>query len=194
MTVDSANLPDDRFGYSVYAVVIMAPREIMQMVGGLRQTLRITRPMIPAHVTVKGTFYDIPDLDELRKSLSGLAGRTRSFRLRFDGQQHANEGKHRFFAVQKTYELESLHRDLESIINPISRNAYGDHEFQPHLTLYERVSEQQAVTGQALAEFMDPGAGFIATAFSLMGRRGKSADGTWVEVQRYALGSSGGGD
>jgi len=194
MTVDSANLPDDRFGYSVYAVVIVAPREIMQMVGGLRQTLRITRPMIPAHVTVKGTFYDVPDLDDLRKRLAALATRMRSFRLRFDGQQHANEGRHRFFAVQKTYELMNLHRDLESLIGPVSKNAYGDHEYQPHLTIYERVTEEQAATGQVVAEFMDPGAGFIATAFSLMARKGKAADGTWVEVQRYALGSSGGGD
>lgn len=190
MTVDSATLPDDRFGYSVYAVVIMAPREIMQMVGALRQTLKIARPMIPAHVTVKGTFYDIPDLEDLRKRLAGVAGRMQSFRLRFDGQQAANEGKHRFFVMQRSRELMNLHEDLESLINPISKNAYGDQEFQPHLTIFERVTKEQAAAGGTLAEFMDPGAGFIATAYSLMARQGSAAEGRWVEVQRYALGSS----
>ncbi|MBI4305808.1 MAG: 2'-5' RNA ligase family protein [Chloroflexi bacterium] len=186
--VDSATLHDDQFGHSVYAVVLMAPQDQVQMVSKLRETIKLTRAMPPAHLTVRGTFYRIVDLGDVDRRIAGVATTARPFRVEFGDQTESNEGRNRSVAVKISEPLRRLNADLERVINPVSRDAYGASAFDPHLTVYMDASPEQIAKGRVLCGFLDLGPGFLATSMSLIGRVGPAYGGRWVEVKRYRFG------
>ncbi len=59
---DPRTLPNDRFGYSVYSLVSHASPEQVRLVADVREAVGQARAVIPAHVTVRGTFYGISSL------------------------------------------------------------------------------------------------------------------------------------
>ena len=69
----------DQWGYTRYAVVLFVPEEGRRKVDAVRAQLPIPVAMIPAHVTVKGSFDSPKDLDEVRRRVREVAGRTRPF-------------------------------------------------------------------------------------------------------------------
>ena len=69
----------DRFGNSGYAVVMFAPEEVQQEIERIRRQLEIPIPMIPAHVTVKGTFIHPPSVEDVSTIVETVAGATRAF-------------------------------------------------------------------------------------------------------------------
>ena len=58
----------DRWGYTRYAVVLFLPEEERRKVDALRARLPIPVAMIPAHVTVKGSFDSPEDLPKVYES------------------------------------------------------------------------------------------------------------------------------
>jgi hypothetical protein len=52
-------LPNDRFGYSVYAPVVHASPQQVRMVAGVREAVGQAGTVIPAHVTARATSYGI---------------------------------------------------------------------------------------------------------------------------------------
>ena len=81
--VSPYNRPDDEFGYAVYSVVVMASLSQQAAIHVVRQGVKHQRSMIPAHVTVKGTFCEVPSLEKLIDRIQEIAIRVKSFRLEF---------------------------------------------------------------------------------------------------------------
>jgi hypothetical protein len=70
---DPRTLPNDRFGYSVYSLVAQASPEQVRMVAEARVIIGQERAMVPAHVTIRGTFYGIESLEAMRGLLRETA-------------------------------------------------------------------------------------------------------------------------
>jgi 2'-5' RNA ligase len=192
---DPRTLPNDRFGYSVYALVAHASPEQVRMVSEVREAVGQTRAVIPAHVTVRGTFYGIASLDEMRRLLRETAHDLEPTRVTFglDGWTiHPGDGDRHgcVMPCETTPALLALHRTFDAVIRPRSRDAYGD-GYHAHLTLCQDCTREQAQQAVALIAGMDIGTGFDVDSVELMGRVGPAFGGRWtlIESLRLALGS-----
>ncbi len=73
------NQPNDRFGYSCYSLVIIAPEDIIAKVNAIKRDSGMTIAHIPAHITIKGTFYGIESLDNLKQTIRSITNNTNLF-------------------------------------------------------------------------------------------------------------------
>jgi hypothetical protein len=73
LMTDPRTLPNDRFGYSVHSLVSRPSREQVRLVSEVREAVGQARAVIPAHVTIRGTFYGIDSLEEMRGLLRQTA-------------------------------------------------------------------------------------------------------------------------
>ena len=181
----------DRYGHSGYAVVIMAPTDVQRAVGDLRDQLDIPVPMIPAHVTVKGTFAEIPDLETISSRIASAAFGKGRFSMELDERVvWGTEGSRTYVVrIRSSPELDSLHLRLFNDIDPITTNVYG-HElaegFRFHMTLYQEVDEVSHENGIALSHEIDFPKHMDATGVSLMGRRGpRGQGGRWHVLEEF---------
>ena len=69
------NQPDDRFGYLCYSLVIIAPGDIIAKVNAIKRDSGMTI----AHITIKGTFYGIESLDNLKQTIRSITNNTNLF-------------------------------------------------------------------------------------------------------------------
>jgi 2'-5' RNA ligase len=179
---DPRTLPDDRFGYSVYSLVSHASPEQVRLVDEVRQAVGQARAVIPAHVTVRGTFYGIDSLDEMRGLLRRTAAGLEPTRVEFlpggwkprtDGDRH-----HCFMPCVTSPALQSLHEAFDAVIGPRSQDAYGDgDEYRAHLTLCQDCTREQVQRAMALVADRDFGTGFVFDSVELMGRVGPAFGG-----------------
>jgi len=177
VAIDASDRPNDSFGYSVYAVVALAPGNQVAAVEKLRREIGMKRAAPIAHVTVKGTFCDVESLDAVRRSVTGIAERTAPVQVDFadDGSPHFTES------------FGGINAALEEAIEPISTNAYNDEPYRPHLTLCQDCSATQIEEARRLAGELSMGAGFLAAAVHLMGRIGPAYGGRWTAIERFPL-------
>ena len=190
MPVDASDRPNDRFGYSVYAgVLTAAPRQVAE-VAKLREAIKPRRSMLPAHVTVMGTFCDVQSLDEIKRIFAGVARGCRPVEVKFDGT-----GMHIYpdwasFDVVKRAELVRLHDELTAAVSPHVTDAYGyaEHGYTPHLTLWQECPPEDQTLADRLGRELDLGRGFTARAVDLVGRAGPAHGGRWVTVESFPLG------
>ena len=191
MPVDASDRPNDRFGYSVYATVALAAPDQVAKVRKVREAIGLKRATIPAHVTVRGTFYGVQNFDELAGLLRNLAFSQKPLRIEFSGGWEfwvQSDGRGiGWRKVMATVELRALNKTFDGVIRPRSNNAYPD-EFLPHLTLCQDCDETQIAEAKRLAESLDIGSGFDCKEVTLMGRVGPAHGGRWVTVESFPLG------
>ena len=188
MAVDASDRPNDSFGYSVYAVVALAPPEQAAAVETLRREIGMKRASMPAEITVKGTFCDIGSLDALLELVTGIAGRTAAVQVDFEDGDTLHFGES-FGVVQVRLSppLATLTTLLEGAIGPVSTNAYMGDPFWTHLTLCQDCSSEQLRRAKRLAASLALGTGFVADAIDLMGRVGPAYGGRWESIERFSL-------
>ena len=188
MAINASDHPNDSSGYSVYAVVALAPGNQAAAVEKLRREIGMKRAAIPAHVTVKGTFCDVESLDALHRSVTGIAERTAPVQVDFadDGSPHFTESFGGML-IHLTPQLVALNAALEEAIGPLSTNAYSDEPYRPHLTLCQDCSATQIEEARRLAGELSMGAGFLAAAVHLVGRIGPAYGGRWTAIERFPL-------
>jgi len=179
----------DRNGYSGYAVVMFMPREVVEEVAKVRAQLDIPVPMVPAHVTVKGTCALPPSLEAVQTIVRRVAKRTRPFRTRLGkALVWGTEGSRTLvISVEPSPELDSLHSGLFDATEPITTNVYG-HEsregFHYHMTIYQEVDEANHQKGQRLAADLQLPAEVEVQSMCLMGRRGpRGIGGSWEVIE-----------
>ncbi len=188
MAIDASNRENDRFGYSVYAVVAFAPEGLTRKVDALRRGIAMERVAIPAHVTVKGTFCDIDSLDGLRSLIGDIAAGTPPVEMRFEAPDPVRfEETFGVLEIRPKQLLSGLNEALSRAIDPISTNAYFDGPFWPHLTLCQECSAAQIEQAKQLAAKLEPGTGFTCGAIDLMGRVGTAYGGRWESIELFRL-------
>ena len=155
--------------------------------------------MIPAHVTVKGTFCEVPSLEKLIDRIQEIAIRVKSFRLEFqlDSQNYdsisgikRNGNEYAGLPIRKTPGLVALHDLLYEALSPITTQAYGreDGEFyKPHMTIYAEATPGLEQKADELLNELDIGSGFDCDALFLMGHVGPPYRGRWTVVREMLL-------
>jgi 2'-5' RNA ligase len=186
---DPRTLPNDRFGYSVYSVVAHASPEQVQMVAEARKTIGQERAVIPAHVTIRGTFYGMENLEEIRGLLRETAAGLQPAQVEFspggwtfvadDGDRHSC-----VMPCVMTPALLSLHETFDAAIRPRSKNAYEDN-YRAHLTLCQDCTDEQIQQAKALVARLDIGTGFSFGSMELMGRVGPAFGGEWRLIESF---------
>ena len=183
----------DRFGHSGYAVVILAPEDIQGEIELVRRQLEIPIHMIPAHVTVKGTFIDPPSVEEVSTIVENVAQATQTFVMRTGETLAWGREKSRtaVISVNSSDQLDDLHRQLFSSIEPITTNVYGAEKaegFRFHMTVYQDVDEANHIKGQALVAGLSVPERVVANSLCLMGRSGpRGPRGAWHVIEETPL-------
>ncbi len=182
---------NDSFGYAVYSVVVFADHETRERVQAVRGAVAAQRAMMPAHVTVKGTFCRINDLDEIKTAVSDIALATDPFEIEFAGgaSQTFGGADHQFGfqGIQVTPDLKALHMSLYDSLSPVSTRAYGSEgeNYRPHLTVYAEPAPDRVDLANDLVSRLDLGAGFTANSMRLMGHVGRPYSGEWKLIKEF---------
>ena len=187
---------DDRFGYSVYSCVAFATPEQQREVQALRDAVRAQRSMMPAHVTVKGTFCEIPSLDTVKVLVAGVAEATPGFVVEFAGgiklgRTYDTAAGWAGVDFRKTPELVGRHDRLYDALAPVTTNAYGREQgddYRPHMTVFDEPLPELKQLGRELAAKTTLiGSGFPAREIWLMGHVGPPYRGRWTPIESFKL-------
>ena len=161
-----------------FAVVLFGSPAVVEAVQTMRDHLPPSgRPILPAHVTVKGTFINPVDLDHTAETIREIAGRHAPLALTADAARAWTVGQHCgvWLDVERTEPLAALHQDLVGALASHGDTVYvGEAEggFRPHLTLVEEiVADQEAAILATIARFEHRFA-WTADEVALVGRRG----------------------
>ena len=188
---DPRALPNDRFGYSVYSLVSHASPEQVRLVAEVREAVGQARAVIPAHVTVRGTFHGIGSLEEIRGLLRQTAAGLEPTRVEFSpgGWTLHSDGGDRHGCVMPCVTspaLRSLHEAFDAVIRPHSQDGYGD-DYRAHLTLCQDCTREQVQQAMGLVADRDFGTGFSVDSVELMGRVGPAFGGEWTLIESLPL-------
>jgi 2'-5' RNA ligase len=188
---DPRTLPNDRFGFSVYALVAHASPEQVRTVAEVREAVGQVRAVIPAHVTVRGTFYGIESLEGMRGLLRKAAAGVEPTRVEFSPggwNSHTDDGDRHGYVMHclTTPALRSLHETFDLVIRPRSEDAYGD-GYRAHLTLCQDCTAEQIRQAETLVAGLDFGTGFSVESVELMGREGPAFGGEWTLIESFPL-------
>ncbi len=193
MTVDASDHPNDRFGYSVYAGVLLASPAQQCAVQELREKIKPGRAILPAHVTVKGTFCDISSLDEVERLFEVVAARHSPLTVRFEST-HVNVIKDAsVLDVVKAPQLVRIYDELRTTLGSVGTDAYGydTQGYAPHLTLWQECPPENAALAARLGREIKLGEGFTAAEVTLVGRIGPAHGGRWTTLRAFKLGLAG---
>jgi tRNA-Thr(GGU) m(6)t(6)A37 methyltransferase TsaA len=191
MTMIERNEPD-RWGYTRYAVVLSLPEDDRLKVDAVRARLPLPTAMIPAHVTVKGSFDSPTDLDEVCRQMREIARRTRPFDVELLELSERESGLG--YSVTVSPEMRALHDALYEAIEPISRNVYGGREagsdFHPHMTVTSELPVGMRVEEKRVVATLNIDTRFKADAMHLMGLVGPRHGGRWQVVEAFQFGDA----
>lgn len=181
----------DESGHSGYCVVIMAPPDIQEAIGNIRNQLDIPVPMIPAHVTAKGTFTNPPSIDAICNIISSTANETSPLVLELDDYNIWGQEDSRAYVarIKSSPELDTLHENLFQAIDPITTNVYGPEaakNFHFHMTIYQEVDEANHKKGLELTSSLELPQSMKSDSMCLMGRVGpRGPGGIWHIIQEF---------
>jgi 2'-5' RNA ligase len=181
------NQPNDQFGYSCYTLVLPASEALTVQVEALRNQVGVTVASIPAHITVKGTFFNIESLEQVQERVEEITGATAPFYISFQGSQVHWWTEVAALTVPVTPPQQALHDALVTAIAPLGLPAYRDDPYVGHITLVYNVAPERIELAKQLIDAMDFGPGFQAGVVDLMGRVGPRVGGAWQRIARFAL-------
>jgi 2'-5' RNA ligase len=164
--------------YDRFAVVALAPPEVGQAVERIRGRLPPSgRPILPAHVTMKGTFVDPVDLDRIVERIGACCEEAEPFTLTTGDPRLWRDQGHGLvvLGVQDSPPLTTLHWRMVEELRTLCVTTYsgeGVGRFTPHLTIVQQLPVDQVAAAFALVERLDPRYSFSVNEAALVGRRG----------------------
>jgi 2'-5' RNA ligase len=179
--------PFDRF-----AVVAFGTPDVIEAVEEIRRALPPSgRPILPAHVTVKGTFVDPADLDQIAERARACCTQSRPFTLRTGGLNVWSDeaGSGVLFRVEESAELTRLHWQLVEQLQGLATTIYPGEDtgsYHPHLTVVQQIPAEAAEAAVPIVNQHAPsGFAFLVTEIALVGRRHGTA---WETLTTFPLG------
>lgn len=177
--------------YDRFSVVTFAPPEIRAQVEEIRRQLPPSgRPIMQAHVTVKGTFVQPSDLDLIAERISIRCVEARPFPLAIGHVYTGGKGQDGYIGlrVDESEPMSRLHWHLVTDLQDLCDTTYGKEatdQFSPHLTIVQQIPAECLPEAQAIVERFHPSFNFDVTEFSLVGRRGAAV---WESLATFAIG------
>lgn len=172
--------------------MVPAPLELAERLSAIELASGQERAKIPAHVTVKGTFYGIASLDGLIDAIRIIAVRHEPFVLGSERMEVIGPGDSVILGFPVNREIQSLHDDLVANISPLGKPAYRDDPYRVHMSIVNEVGPEGveiAKTRIAETDFSD---GIKVGEIDLMARDGVAWGGVWRRLERFRLGEGGG--
>ena len=167
-------------------MVLFLPGEERRKVDEVRAQLPIPVAMIPAHVTVKGSFDSPHDLDEVRRRIREVANGARPFDVEL--LHILTWGGTIVYEVAISPEIRALHEALYDAIEPVTRNVYGDEageRFRPHMTVCQELPVGAVEEAERLARSLDIARRFRVEAMQLMALVGPRHGGHWEMAEAF---------
>jgi 2'-5' RNA ligase len=188
--IDASNHPDDRFGYSVYAGVLFADSRMTAAVDAVRSRIPQPRASLAAHVTVMGTFCDIPSLDQVIALAAGVASQHSPLDIAYSPDGLKVHETWAGFDGPLTPALRRMEQDFHAALKPLVTDAYGYAlaGYSPHLTVWQECPATALRLAESLGRAIDIRQGFTASEVSLVARRGPAYGGRWETVRSFKLG------
>ncbi len=189
-TIRSTYLENDEFGYSCYAIVIPAPPGLAKRLLAIERAAGQELAKIPAHVTVKGTFYAIASLDGLIDEIRTITMGHEPFVLG-TGSIEIFESEHSvILGFPVNPEIQSFHDDLVKNISPLGKSAYRDDPYRVHMSIVNEVKPEGVKIARTQIEETDLTDGLAVDSIVLMARDGVAWGGVWKRLEHFRLGGS----
>jgi 2'-5' RNA ligase len=173
-----------------FAVVAFGTPEIVETVEQIRRQLPPSgRPILPAHVTVKGTFVEPSDLDEIVARVQRCCAEAQPFSLT-SGVLHVwTDGSDGSVVceVEASEEGVRLHWQLVEVLAGLATTTYYGEDigvYTPHLTIVQEIPTPEAEAAVPIIERSLTGFTFTVTELALVGRRGGEA---WETLTTFPL-------
>jgi hypothetical protein len=184
----STYLENDDFGYVCYTIVIPAPAGLTKRLLEIERAAGQERAKIPAHVTVKGTFYGIASLDGMIEAIRDVASHHVPFVLSAVGMEMIGPGNSVILGFPVNPEIQALHDELVAEISPLGKPAYQDDPYRVHMSIVNEVEPAGVELAKAGIGEVDLGQGLQVDVIDLMARDGVAWGGVWKRLERFRLG------
>ena len=186
---------NDRHGFAVYAVFAIAGSAQVSAISELRRAMYsgVEDPPAyvnaPAHVTVKRLFAGIPNVEEIQEAIHGICESVKPFRIELEAEPESSSavGPSLTVPVKRTPELLALNQALELAISPLADTEYGAADFQPHMTVFQDATADEAQRGLRLAKGLRLGNGFNVETLEMMARTAPFRGGRWTSLASFEL-------
>jgi 2'-5' RNA ligase len=183
--------PLDPAPYDRFALVAFGTPEVVEAVEEIRRALPPSgRPILPAHVTVKGTWIDPVDLDQMAERTRACCAAAEPFTLTTGAldvwADEAVGGV--LFHVDESPALTRLHWQLVEALKDLATTSYSGEDtgvYTPHLTVVQEIPAEAAQAAIPAIERLAPGFSFPVSEVALVGRRGGTA---WETIATFPLG------
>jgi 2'-5' RNA ligase len=189
MTLDSGR---DASAFDRFGVVAFGTPEVVAAVERIRGALPPSgRPILPAHVTVKGTFVDPIDLDQVVERVRACAAAAPPVTLSTSvlhvwGNDVSGTV---VFEVDAPPAFAQLHWKLVEVLDGLATTRYHGEDsgvYTPHLTVVQEIPPEAARAAVPVIERMASGFRFDVTEIALVGRR---AGTVWETLTTFPLGN-----
>ena len=190
--------------YDRFSVVAFAPEAVREEVYQLRQRLPPSgRPILPAHVTIKGTFVEPADLPRIaatiRRHCAGAGTgwvRTHQACVLWGDAAAGADWAAIALAAEAADSLGALKWALVEALQGLCVTTYdgetgGRRRFTPHLTLVQQVPRARVEDALAVVHQAGLAYAWEVTEVTLVGRRDGSV---WESLATYPLAGEGTGE
>lgn len=175
-----------------FAVVLFGSPAVIAAVQVIREQLPPSgRPILPAHVTVKGTFINPVDLSQTMQTLQDVCARHAPVALTADHCRAWVDASYvgAWLDVEPTEPLAALHWELVRLLADHGETTYhGEAEgtFRPHLTVVQDAPAEQEAAILDTINRADHRFSWTAREVALVGRRGGTV---WETLLTFSLGA-----
>jgi 2'-5' RNA ligase len=179
--------------YDRFSVIAFASNPVRESIEELRLRLPASgRPIIAPHITLKGTFVDPVDLNQIATRVAATCEAFEPMEVSLGELYDYTNGEHASigFTVLAPAALADLHRRLVSRLEvlcvPLGGSLEDVDAFHPHLTVVQQISIQSLASARKVADAYDVPRRFRLMEAAVMGRR---RGGEWEVLSTATLGS-----
>ena len=179
--------------YDRFAVVAFATPAIVEAVEAIRRQLPPSgRPILPAHVTIKGTFVEPRDLDAIGEHIQACCAQARPFTLETAALHGWADGPYggAWLAVAESEPLAALHWRLVQALRGLCTTTYHGEDtgqFRPHLTVVQQIPAEQVDAAVSVIGRFNTAYAFSVSEAALVGRRGGTR---WETLSSFPIGTA----
>ena len=182
----------DAAAFDRFAVVLFGSPPVIAAVETIRQSLPPSgRPILPGHVTVKGTFIKPHDLVRTVETLRAACAEFPPIALTADQCRTCVDGPYvgAWLTVEPSDVLSALHWRLVEQLADHGETIYPGEstgDFRPHLTIVQEVPAEHEASILATINAAEHRFTWTASEVALVGRRGGLA---WETLATFPLGA-----